>query len=226
MADLLDTHIVETGTSPQWAVVWLHGLGADGFDFAPLVPELVTAASPAVRFVFPHAPVRAVTINNGYPMRAWYDIYDADLANRADMNGVRESVAHVEALIAAQVASGIPASNVVVAGFSQGGAVTLAFLMSSATPVAGAIALSTYLPDLPNVVASGRSTTTPVFMAHGTMDPVVPFGAGDVSRKALQELGVNVAWHTYPMQHQVAMEEIADLRSWLGEILTGESAAG
>lgn len=224
MTQLLETHIVETGASPQWAVIWLHGLGADGFDFAPLVPDLVNPDTPAIRFVFPHAPVRPVTINNGYRMRAWYDITDMDFANRADLTGVGESIEQVEALIAAQIASGIPASNIVLAGFSQGGAIALSFLMKSSTELAGVIALSTYLPDLTNVVASAKPSSVPVFMAHGTMDPVVPFAAGEATYKAMSALGMDIAWRTYPMQHQVAMEEIVAIRIWLGDILTKKRA--
>ena len=220
MTELLEAHIVETGDAPQWAVIWLHGLGADGFDFAPLVPELVNPDSPAIRFVFPHAPVRPVTINNGYRMRAWYDITDMDFANRADLTGVNESIAQVEALIAAQLAAGIPVSNIVLAGFSQGGAIALSFLMKSQTPLAGVIALSTYLPDLANVVGAGVASEVPVFMAHGTMDPVVPFAAGDATYKALQGLGMNVTWNAYPMQHQVVLEEIVAIRLFLSDILT------
>lgn len=224
MTQLLDTHIVETGPAPQWAVIWLHGLGADGFDFAPLVPELVNPDTPAIRFVFPHAPIRPVTINNGYRMRAWYDITDMDFANRADLSGVNESIAQVEALIAAQVESGIPASNIVLAGFSQGGAIALSFLMKSSIQLAGVIALSTYLPDLSNVIAAGRAPSVPVFMAHGTMDPVVPFAAGDATYKAMAALGMNVQWHAYPMQHQVVLEEIVAIRLWLSDILTERRA--
>ena len=216
MTQLLEAHTVETGPAPTWAVVWLHGLGADGFDFAPLVPELIRPDWPSIRFVFPHAPVRKVTINNGYPMRAWYDIRDMDFANRADLEGVRESVAQVEALIADEIARGIAATNIILAGFSQGGAIALSTLIESNVSLAGVIALSTYLPG---VSPEGLTKNTPVFMAHGTQDPVVPFAAGDASRQGLQKAGLPLTWNTYPMQHQVAAEEVADLRAWMDTIL-------
>lgn len=218
-AAVLDTVEHETGPAPAWTVLWLHGLGADGNDFAPIVPELVARDWPAIRFVFPHAPVRAVTINNGMRMRAWYDIRDFDLANRADADGVNESVAQVEALIARETARGVPPARIVLAGFSQGGAITLAAGLRRREPLAGLVALSTYLPmaqQLLGEVGAGASAQ-PVFFAHGSGDPVVPFAAGQHSAAALQRLGFDVAWHAYPMAHQVCAEEIADLRAWLGE---------
>ena len=156
MTALLDTVEHETGPRPQWSVVWLHGLGADGNDFAPIVPELVRREWPAIRFVFPHAPVRAVTINGGARMRAWYDIRDMNLANRADSEGVAESVAQVEALIAREAERGIGAERVLLAGFSQGGAITLAAGIARTQPLAGLIALSTYLPMAPAQAGSPR----------------------------------------------------------------------
>lgn len=222
---LLDTLEHETGASPEWTVLWLHGLGADGNDFMPIVPELVRADWPAMRFVFPHAPVRPVTINNGVPMRAWYDIRDLDLANRADATGVEESIAQVEALIEREAGRGIPASRVVLAGFSQGGAVTLAAGLRRATPLAGLVALSTYLPlaadalqALPATTGS-QARTQPLFMAHGSHDPVVPLQAGRMGAEVLRGLGFKVEWHEYPMAHQVCAEQIADLAAWLGGVL-------
>lgn len=217
VVDLLETVEEETGPEPQWSVLWLHGLGADGHDFAPLVPELVRRDWPAVRFVFPHAPVQAVTINNGVRMRAWYDIKDFDLANRADADGVEASILQVGALLDREHARGIPAARTFLAGFSQGGAIALAAGLRRSTPLAGVIALSTYLPlgarSLDTLGAAAGAQ--PLFMAHGRADPVVPFTAGERSAALLREHGVTVDWHDYPMAHQVCAEEIRDLGDWL-----------
>ncbi|PBS11535.1 carboxylesterase [Lysobacteraceae bacterium NML93-0792] len=215
-AALLDCIERETGPTPEWAVIWLHGLGADGHDFVPLVPELVRPGWPAIRFLFPHAPVRAVTINNGTRMRAWYDIVDFDLANRADETGVLESVAQVDALIAREGARGIPASRVILAGFSQGGAVTLAAGLRRREPLAGLVGLSTYLPAANGAQAAlvDGANRQPVFMAHGTQDPVVPLLAGQQSAALLRQFGFDVQWSTYPMPHSVCAEEVAALGDW------------
>ena len=215
-AALLDCIERETGPTPAWAVIWLHGLGADGHDFVPLVPELVRPGWPAIRFLFPHAPVRAVTINNGTRMRAWYDIVDFDLANRADETGVLESVAQVDALIAREGARGIPASRVILAGFSQGGAVTLAAGLRRREPLAGLVGLSTYLPAANGAQAAlvDGANRQPVFMAHGTQDPVVPSLAGQQSAALLRQFGFDVQWSTYPMPHSVCAEEVAALGDW------------
>jgi phospholipase/carboxylesterase len=218
MTALLDTVEHETGPQPQWSVLWLHGLGADGNDFAPIVPELVRRGWPAIRFVFPHAPVRAVTINGGARMRAWYDIRDMNLANRADSEGVAESVAQVEALIAREAERGIGPERVLLAGFSQGGAVTLAAGIARAQPLAGLVALSTYLPMSPaqaQSVLRAEASSQRVFMAHGQFDPVVPCAGGEMSAAALKQFGFEVQWHRYPMQHSVCAEEIRDLGDWL-----------
>ena len=213
---LLDCIERETGPAPAWSVIWLHGLGADANDFVPLVPELLRKHWPAIRFVFPNAPVRAVTINNGVRMRAWYDIVDFDLANRADEAGVLESVAQIDALIEGEAARGIPASRVILAGFSQGGAVTLAAGLRRHVPLAGLVALSTYLPAARNAGAAlvDGAARQPVFMAHGTQDPVVPLGAGEQSAAWLRQAGFDVAWHQYPMPHSVCAEEIVALGDW------------
>ena len=219
MTALLETVEHETGLQPQWSVLWLHGLGADGNDFAPIVPELVRRDWPSIRFVFPHAPVRAVTINGGARMRAWYDIRDMNLANRADSEGVAESVAQVEALIAREAERGIAANRLLLAGFSQGGAITLAAGIARAQPLAGLIALSTYLPMTPvqaQAALKPEAASQPVFMAHGQFDPVVPYVGGDMSANALRALGFEVEWHRYPMQHAVCAEEIRDLGDWMG----------
>jgi phospholipase/carboxylesterase len=221
-AALLDTVEHATGPDPQWTVLWLHGLGADGHDFAPIVPELVRRDWPALRFVFPHAPQRAVTINGGARMRAWYDIRDFDLANRADAQGVEESIAQVEALIAREAGRGVPASRLLLAGFSQGGAITLAAGLRRREPLAGLVGLSTYLPmhDRAARQLATQATAQPVFMAHGLQDPVVPYAAGELSAARLRELGFHVDWHRYPMPHSVCAEEIRDLGDWMSRRFT------
>lgn len=218
-ATQLDTVEQDTGPDPQWAILWLHGLGADGHDFAPIVPELVRPEWPALRFVFPHAPVRAVTINAGMRMRAWYDIRDLDLAQRADESGVNESIAQVEALVAREAERGIPAHRLILAGFSQGGAITLAAGLLRATPFAGLVALSSYLPmhDRAAQRLATGANAQPVFMAHGTQDPVVPFVAGAASAQMLSSLGFRVDFHRYAMPHSVSAEEIRDLGDWLAQ---------
>lgn len=220
---LLPTVERETGTDPTHSVIWLHGLGADGNDFAPIVPELVSPRWPALRFVFPHAPVRPVTINGGMPMRAWYDILGMDLMSRQDATGMRASIDAVEALIAREHERGVPSERIVLAGFSQGGAIALLAGLRHAQRLAGIVALSTYLP-LADTLAAERSTANarvPVFWGHGTMDPVVILQRGLDSRAALEALGYAVDWHTYPMPHSVCAEEIADLRRWFDARLAG-----
>ena len=214
----------ETRPRPAWSIVWLHGLGADGHAFAPIVPELVRPDWPGIRFVFPHAPVRPVTINGGVPMRAWYDIVSPQLEQRADEAGVRESIREVEALLMRERDRGVPASRTILAGFSQGGAIALATGLRREAGLAGIVALSTYLPmaavTAEESTAAGRAT--PVFMAHGAQDPIVPVAAGQRSRDALQALGARVAWHRYPMPHSVCAEEIADLGDWLQARFAGD----
>ena len=215
--DLLETVEQETGPSPQWAVIWLHGLGADGHDFAPLVPELVRQGWPSLRFVFPHAPVRAVTINNGVRMRAWYDIVGIDFPTRADSDGVDQSVVQTGALIDREHARGIDPQRILLAGFSQGGAIALAAGLRRKTPLGGLIALSTYPPG---AEAAGQSlgegaAKQPIFMAHGAADPVIPLVHAESSARALRSFGFEVEWHRYPMAHQVCAEEIGDLGDWM-----------
>ncbi|HEX7770505.1 MAG TPA: carboxylesterase [Dokdonella sp.] len=215
----------ETAPNPRHAVIWLHGLGADGNDFAPIVPELVDPAWPPLRFVFPHAPVRAVTINNGMRMRAWYDIKGMQIADRQDEPGIRESIAQLDELIAREGERGIPPQRVLLAGFSQGGAIVLAGGVRHAARLAGIIALSTYLP-LAEKTAAERSDANKglsVFMGHGSIDNVVPEVLGTTSRNALETLGYAVEWHSYPMAHQVSAQEIADLRTWLSARLAGQN---
>jgi phospholipase/carboxylesterase len=214
---LLDCVERQTGPSPAWTVLWLHGLGDSGDGFAPIVPELVRPGWPALRFVFPHAPVRPVTINGGVRMRAWYDIADLDLAHRADETGVAESIEQVEALIAREAQRGIAPDRLILAGFSQGGAITLAVGLRRTVPLAGLIALSSYLPAPAKAAAALQpgAERQPLFMAHGQFDPVVPYVAGEQSAAAMRRFGFDVAWHRYPMAHQVCAEEIRDLGDWM-----------
>ena len=221
-APLLETVELQTAPDPTWTVLWLHGLGADGNDFAPIVPELVRQDWPALRFVFPHAPEREVTINGGLRMRAWYDIRDANLANRADQAGVEQSIRQVEALVAREAARGVAASRLVLAGFSQGGAITLAAGLRRTEPLAGLIALSAYLPMIERAASdtTPEAVGQPLFMGHGAQDPVVPYAAGEYSAAALRRLGFSVEWHRYPMPHSVCAEEIRDLAEWLSQRFT------
>ena len=217
MSDLLDGIETSTGAAPSFSVIFLHGLGADGNDFAPMVPQLVRPHWPALRFVFPHAPVRPITINGGMRMRGWYDIAAMDIASREDEAGVRQAIAQVQALIAREGERGVPPTRVVLAGFSQGGAITLAAGLRRQVPLAGLIALSTYLPLATASIAESTiaARSTPVFMAHGQFDPIVPEALGRRSRDALTALGMAVQWHSYPMAHQVCPPEIAALTAWL-----------
>jgi len=218
---LLASIELETAPNPTASVIWLHGLGADGNDFVPIVPELKLPATLALRFLFPHAPVRKVTINNGFAMRAWYDIAAADLNSRADMAGVRESQAQLEALIAREKTRGIAASRIVLAGFSQGGAIALYTAIRHQERLAGVVALSTYLVNVDRLAeeATAVNRDLPIFMAHGTADPVVRFEWGDASRLALVAAGYHVNWHTYRMEHSVCMEEIEAIGIWLAKTL-------
>lgn len=218
---LLDSLELETGSAPAWSVIWLHGLGADGSDFVPIVPQLMRDDWPAVRFVFPHAPMRAVTINNGARMRAWYDIREMDLTNRADEMGVLESIDQVEALITREAERGVPASNVLLAGFSQGGAVTLAVGLKRLVPLAGMVVLSAYLPlgtralEALEQTTPAAAPTQPLFMAHGELDLVVPIAAGIASAKRMAALGFTPQWYAYQMAHQVCPEQINELGDWM-----------
>ncbi len=215
---MLESIETTTGPKPVFSVIWLHGLGADGHDFAPIVPELVRRDWPALRFVFPHAPVMPITINGGMAMRAWYDIVSLDFSKvREDAVGVRRAIGEVDALVARERDRGVPANRVLLAGFSQGGAVALAAALRREQPVAGIAALSTYLPLAADTAAeaTGRGLSTPVFMAHGAQDPVVPLAAGQKSADALKALGMDVAIRRYPMPHSVCAEEIRDLGDWM-----------
>ena len=211
----------ETGPAPAWTVLWLHGLGADGHDFAPIVPELLRPHWPALRFVFPHAPVRPVTINGGMRMRAWYDITGMDFATRADAGGIEESVAQVEALVAHEAARGIAPSRIVLAGFSQGCAMALHTGLRYPARLAALIGLSGYLP-LADTLAAERSSANadaPIFLGHGTQDEMIPLPRAAASRDALAALGYAAEWHQYPMGHSVCAPEVQDVQRWLLRVL-------
>ncbi|RZT36452.1 alpha/beta hydrolase [Cupriavidus agavae] len=222
MSNLLPAIEIETAPNPAYAVIWMHGLGADGSDFVPVVPELGLPDAPAVRFIFPHAPAIPVTCNGGYVMPAWYDIYSLDEAGRqADEAGIRQSCEAIRALIARENARGIATSRIVLAGFSQGGAIAYTTALTHPDTLAGVIALSTYIPSTALIAASAApaNASTPVFAAHGTEDEVVPLTLGTRARDYLTAQGQPVAWHTYRMPHSVCMEEIQDIGRWLGERL-------
>ena len=221
MNTLLECVELQTHPSPSASVIWLHGLGADGHDFVPVVRELQTLGAPAARYVFPHAATMPVTINGGAVMRAWYDIINVDLMRREDEKGIRASQQQVEALIAREVERGVPSSRIVLAGFSQGGAIALQTGLRQSEPLAAIIALSCYLP-LTNSFTSERapvSSSVPIFMAHGTSDPVVPLARATASRDTLTAAGHNVEWHQYPMPHSVNEQEIRDIAAFLKRVL-------
>lgn len=223
---LLDCLEIETGPKPKAAVIWMHGLGADGNDFAPIVPELNLKNCPAIRFVFPHAPSIPVTLNGGYVMPAWYDIVGLDIANREDDAGIRKSAASIEALIAREVSRGIATEHIVLAGFSQGCAMALHTGLRHGAPLAGIMALSGYLA-LADKLLVERSTSnyrTPIFMAHGQSDMVVAISRAEASRQVLQSLDYAVQWHTYPMPHSIHPQEIADISLFLQKVLAPAGA--
>src|SRR6185369_17499214 len=216
----METIEIETGARPDACVIWLHGLGADGHDFEPIVPELGLEPEHAIRFVFPHAPVRPVTLNQGMRMRAWYDIYQLG-GGREDEQGVRASQSLVEDLIKEQKAKGVAAGRIVLAGFSQGGAIVLQAALRYPERLAGVMALSTYLP-LQSKLASERNALNndvPIYMAHGQYDPMIGIDRAMQTRDALLALGYPVDWREYPMPHSVCPQEIADIAEFLLRIL-------
>jgi len=221
MTKLLENIEIETAPNPTVAVIWMHGLGADGNDFVPLVRELDLTGLPGIRFVFPSAGTMPVTVNNGYVMRSWYDIKGADLVNREDEGGLRASQGQIEALIAREKSRGIPGSRIILAGFSQGCAMTLQTGLRHPETLAGLLCLSGYLPLGPKLAAehTPSSLATPIFMAHGVQDGVVPFHRAEASRDAVAALGYQVEWHAYPMQHSLCQEEVDDIGKWLKKVL-------
>jgi phospholipase/carboxylesterase len=212
---------VQTSPAPDATVILLHGLGADGYDFVPVVKELEALGAPSARYVFPHAPTMPVTINGGYVMRAWYDIYGNDLVRREDDAGIRDSQRQVEALIAREVERGTPHARIVLAGFSQGGAITLQTGLRQSQPLAALLALSTYLPLAAQFEAerATASRSVPIFMAHGRSDPVIPLARATASRDALQAAGYALEWHQYEMPHSVCEEEIRHIAGFLKRVL-------
>jgi len=221
MSTVLEAIEIESAPSPRASIIWLHGLGADGHDFVPIIPELGLPLTLRVRFVFPHAPTRPVTINGGMVMRAWYDVYNLEGQRREDDKGVRASQTAVEELIAREKARGVPAGRIVLAGFSQGGAIALQTALRHGERLAGIMALSTYLPIAEKFAAeaSAANRDVPIFMAHGSVDPVIPMARAEQSRGLLQSLGYAVEWREYPMPHSVCPEEITDVSAWLGKVL-------
>ncbi len=218
---VLETIETETGPQPGTTVVILHGLGADGNDFVPIARELDLDAVGAVRFVFPHAPVMPVTINDGYRMRAWYDILGMESGSAEDEAGLRRSMSAVEQLLEQEKQRGMPAGRIVLAGFSQGSAMALMTGLRHKERLAGIVGLSGYLPLAPTTAAerSDANALTPIFLGHGREDPVVAIERGTASRDALRALGYEVEWHDYAMPHSVCMEEIEDLGRWLNRVL-------
>ena len=219
---LLECVELSTAGDPKAAVIWLHGLGADGWDFVPVVRELEASGAPKARYVFPHAPMMPVTINNGFVMRAWYDIRTADLAHREDEASIRASQATVQRLIEREARRGVPRSRIVLAGFSQGAAITLHTGLRQPEPLAGLVALSGYLPLAEKFAAERHagSAGVPILMAHGSDDPVVPIARGRSSRDLLLSAGYSVRWHEYPMPHSVCAEEIEAIARFLQERLS------
>jgi phospholipase/carboxylesterase len=221
MTTVLDSIEINTSANPERAVIWLHGRGDSGEGWAPIVNELDLAGLPGIRFVFPHANMMPVTINGGYVMRSWYDIVHTDLGRQEDEKGLRESQVLVEALIAREKARGIPASRIVLGGFSQGCAMTLQAGLRHPEKLAGLMCLSGYVPMADKVAAERNAANqdTPVFMVHGTMDPVIPISRAIASRDLLVQLGYQVEGHDYPMQHSACAEEVQHISAWLKKVL-------
>jgi len=219
--ETLETIQVDTGPNPTVSVIWLHGLGASGDDFVPIVRELDLTGLPAIRFLFPHAPTMPVTVNNGYVMRAWYDIIGVDLSRREDEKGLRASQAMVEQLIAQEKARGVPAGRIMLAGFSQGCAMTIQTGLRHPEKLAGLLCLSGYVP-LHTTIAAERhpaNQNTPIFLAHGRGDQVIPIIRAEQSRDLLRSLGYDVEWHEYMMPHSVCQEEVDDIGAWMRRVL-------
>ena len=213
---MLDFITRKTGENPQLLVIWLHGLGADGHDFEPVVP-LFKNPDKDIQFIFPHAPIQPVTINGGMEMRSWYDIKMMDIGKMPDENGIRESEASLMELIEAQIKAGFKAEQIILAGFSQGGAITLHTATRTQHRFAGMVALSCYLP-MPDQLTdeqSGANLNTPLFMGHGTYDPVVPYDLGQNSYQTLKQAGYQASWHEYPLQHGVSMDELEDIKRFI-----------
>lgn len=217
----LETIVIETSQPIKHSVIWLHGLGADGHDFAPIVPEL---SSPNTRFIFPHAPHKPITMNNGYEMRAWYDLFGLSMQHQQDEAGMREMQKNIEALIANEVAQGISEDNIVLAGFSQGGAMALFTALRHPKKLAGVLALSTYVSLKEQLAAEANPANkdVPILMAHGSFDSVITLDTCLVSRHLLESLNYKLEWHEYPMAHSVCAEEIDDVSRFLNKVFRAE----
>lgn len=212
----LEKIVTSTGDDPKLVIIWLHGLGADGHDFEPVVPQFAIPDF-SIKFVFPHAPKMPITINGGMPMRAWYDIKSMDIDQRADVEGVLESEELIQNLIQEQVEDGFEPDQIILAGFSQGGAMSLHIGLRYQHKLAGIIALSCYIPLADKLPATkdAKNLQTPLFIGHGSFDPVVPFALGEAAKIRLKNEGYNIQWQSYPLQHGVNMEEIQDVKSWI-----------
>jgi len=221
MSTLLQTIEKETAPHPTVSIIWMHGLGADANDFVPMLHELDLAGLPAIRFIFPNAETMPVTVNGGYVMRAWYDIVATDLGRQEDEAGLRASQAKVEALIARENARGIPSERIILAGFSQGCAMTLQTGLRQKSKLAGLMCLSGYVPIAAKAAVehTPESKATPIFMVHGRMDPVIPIARALASRDLLQQWGYSVEWHDYPMPHSLCAEEVDHISAWLKRVL-------
>ena len=218
---MLPTVEIETGSYPTYAMIWLHGLGADGNDFVPIIDDLEFATRQPIRFIFPHAPERPVSINNGYTMRAWYDIYRSDFAQSQDEAGIHASKEAIEALIAREIEHGIASQHIFLAGFSQGGAMALHVGLQQTRALGGVIALSCYLPSA-EILSSNNiaHTVLPIFMAHGIYDTVISLSYAISSKEKLLAAHYSVDWHEYPIAHTVSPQEIADIDHWLQRIVS------
>lgn len=216
---------VQTGNDPVASVIWLHGLGADGHDFEAIVPELKLPASLAVRFVFPHAPMRPITINGGMVMRGWYDIKPGKDGFSENNDDIRESCRLIHSLIKQEQDRGIPASRIILAGFSQGGAVALYTGLGLEQPLAGILALSTYVPMIESIASwmPASIKSVPVFQAHGQFDPLIALNRAEKSLSTMKQQGIQIEWHSYPMEHSVCAEELLDISHWITSVLTNQS---
>ncbi len=208
-------------TTPAYVVIWLHGLGADGHDFEAIVPELALPESTPVRFVFPHAPLRPITINGGMVMRAWFDVREMDLCRDTDTENIYASSRHLTALLQRELDAGVPSNHIILAGFSQGGAIVLHTALRFAKPLAGILALSTYSPTIADLgdERSDGNRTIPIMMAHGLYDPLIPLSTAEHTRDVLIKLNYPIQWQAYPMQHEVCVEEIRDISAWLRSVM-------
>lgn len=220
--DLLDCIEINPDKTPSHVVIWLHGLGADGHDFEAIVPELNLTPPPHIRYVFPHAPMRPVTINGGMVMRAWYDILEMNVSRRVDTDNIIESSRLIERLIQRELDNGMASEQILLAGFSQGGAIVLHTGLRYKKPLAGILALSTYSPtvDTLETERSDANRSIPIMMAHGTFDPVIPISHATDTIKALERMNYTVDWQDYPMEHQVCMEEIHKISRWMTRVMT------